>query len=331
MSREMGNLTASRGARPEHSRPDAAALREQLLERCEFPPAGAGVDCAVSGGADSLALLVLASAAGCRVTAWHVDHSLRAGSAAEADVVADAAARYGAAFKRVTVHVAPGPNLEDRARTARFAALPPGVCTGHTADDQAETLLIALLRGAGVDGLAGMAPTGHPLLGLRRAETGALCRDEGLVRVEDPTNADPGILRNRVRHELLPLAAGIARRDVVPLLARTAAVLRGDAELLAEAVTLDATDARALASAPHAAARRAVRAWLAAYAPYPPSAAAVERVLAVARGEARACEVAGVGRIQRQSQRLSVRPAVPRGIDGDGSEAPGVQPGQVHQ
>jgi tRNA(Ile)-lysidine synthase len=280
-----------------------------LLRRCEFPAPDEALDCAVSGGPDSLALLVLATAAGCRVTAWHVDHGLRAGGEAEAAVVAAAAKRYGAAFRRVAVSVEPGPNLEDRARRARFGALPPGVCTGHTADDQAETMLLALLRGAGVDGLAGMAPAHHPLLGLRRAETAALCREEGLVPVDDPSNRDPSMLRNRVRHELLPLANELAGRDLVPVLARTAAVLRGDAELLARhAGELDATDARALAAAPTAAARRAVRAWLAAHAAYPPSLAAVDRVIAVARGEAAACEVAGVGRVQRHAQRLSVQP-----------------------
>ena len=313
-------------------RATSGELRDELVARCEFPAAGEAVDCAVSGGADSLALLVLATAAGCHVTAWHVDHGLRPGSAAEADVVADAAERYGAAFRALRVVVEPGPNLEDRARRARHAALPPAACTGHTADDQAETVLLALLRGAGVDGLAGMAPARHPLLGLRRAETAALCRAEGLRPVDDPTNRHPDVLRNRVRHELLPLACDIARRDVVPVLARTAAVLRGDAELLAEhGAALDATDARALSGAPTAAARRAVRAWLAGQAAYPPSLAAVDRVVAVARGEAVACEVAGVGRIERHAQRLRVQPSPAPGPDGDDRVLPGVQPGNVHQ
>jgi len=282
----------------------------------------------VSGGADSLALLVLAVAAGCEVTAWHVDHGLRPGSGAEADVVAAAAARYGAGFRGVRVELAPGPNLEDRARRARRDALPADACTGHTADDQAETVLLALLRGAGVDGLAGMDPRRHPLLGLRRAETVALCRAEGLEPVRDPSNLDPAIRRNRVRHELLPLAGEIVARDPVPLLARTAALLRGDAELLASvAGEVDPTDARALAAAPLPQARRAVRAWLAGATPaplppYPPSAAAVERVLAVACGTAVACEVAGVGRVARRDGRLRIEAVRPGDVEavrpGDG-------------
>jgi len=326
---------SARAARPRRAVtriPAREGLAGELLARCEFPPPGAPLDCAVSGGPDSLALLVLATAAGCCVTAWHVDHGLREGSAGEAAVVAAAARRYGATFRGVTAAVAPGPNLEDRARRARYAALPAGVCTAHTADDQAETVVIALLRGAGVDGLAGMAPAHHPLLGLRRSETRALCRDQGLEAVEDPSNRDPAILRNRVRHELLPLAGSIAGRDVVPVLARTAAVLRGDAELLAASgASLDATDARTLSSAPPALARRAVRAWLAGYAPYPPSAAAVERILAVARGDSRACEVAGVGRIERHAQRLRVVPPAQRANNGDARAAAGVHPGRIHQ
>ena len=99
-----------------------------LLVRCTFPPSGTTLVCGVSGGPDSLALLVLATAAGCAVTAVHVDHGLRPGSAGEAEVVAAAAARFGAAFRAVRVDVADGPNLEARAREARrrpSAPVPP--------------------------------------------------------------------------------------------------------------------------------------------------------------------------------------------------------------
>ncbi|HSL59685.1 MAG TPA: tRNA lysidine(34) synthetase TilS, partial [Acidimicrobiales bacterium] len=234
-----------------------------LLARCAFPPPGTAVTCAVSGGADSLALLVLAAAAGCDVTAVHVDHGLRDGSAAEAAVVVAAAGRVGAAARAVTVAVAPGPNLEARARAARYAVLPPDVLTGHTADDQAETVLLHLMRGAGIDGLAAMRPDRRPLLALRRADTAALCAALGLEVVHDPSNHDPAHLRNRVRHELVPFLAELSGRDPVPVLVRQAALLRDDAAALdAAATAIDPCHAGDLAAAPVALARRAVRAHL---------------------------------------------------------------------
>ncbi len=160
--------------------------------------------------------------------------------------------------------MAAGPNLEARARAARYGVLPADVLTGHTADDQAETMLLSLLRGAGLDGLAGMRRARRPLLDLRRIETRALCRYLRLTPLDDPTNDSPAIRRNRVRHELLPLIDDIAERDVVPILARQADLLRDEADLLDElAAGLDPTDAHALAAAPVALARRAIRRWLA--------------------------------------------------------------------
>lgn len=307
------------GAAPDHGGFLAGdPLVKELLARCTFPATGTAVTCAVSGGPDSTALLALAVAAGCRVTAVHVDHGLRVGSAAEADVVAGSAARLGAAFRGVQVSLADGPNLEARARAARRVALGPGAATGHTMDDQAETVLGNLLRGAGVHGLAGMraGPT-HPLLGLRRRETVALCAHLDLVTVDDPSNVDPRFRRNRVRSELLPLCADIAGRDVVPILARQAALLAGDADLLdAVGDLLDPTDASALASAPPAQARRAVRRWLAAGGPYPPPADAVDRVLAVARLERRAAEVPGGVRVTRSAGRLARVPSCDVGPEG---------------
>jgi tRNA(Ile)-lysidine synthase len=275
------------------------------------------VTCAVSGGADSLALLVLATRAGCEVTAVHVDHGLRPGSAAEASVVRAAASRFGAGFRAVRAAVAPGPNLEARARAARYAALPVGALTGHTADDQAETVLLNLIRGAALDGLAGMDPARRPLRRLRRTETRALCAALGLAPVADPSNADLSIRRNRVRHELLPLLDAIGERDVVAVVARQAELARDDVVLLdALAAGIDPCDARGLVAAPVPLARRAVRGWLRASGPggaecHPPDAAAVERVLRVARGDVVACEVAGGWRVARTAGRL--RLVAPRG------------------
>lgn len=285
----------------------------ELLGRCTFPPPGTPVACAVSGGADSLALLVLAVAAGCEPTAVHVDHGLRDGSAAEADVVARAADRLGAASRSVRVEVGAGPNLEARARAARYAALPAGVLTGHTADDRAETVLLHLLRGAGPTGAVGIARTpARPLLDLRRADTVALCEAVGLAPVVDPSNADPRFRRNRIRHELLPLLADIGERDSVPILVRQADLFADVADALAiDAARLDPTAAADLASAPVAVAGAAVRAWLAAEGVgggYGVGADAVARVLEVARGQRRATEVVGGWRVARSQGRLSVVP-----------------------
>lgn len=271
---------------------------------------GTAVTCAVSGGADSLALLVLAVDAGLDVTAAHVDHGLRPDSAAEAELVSDAASKLGAGFRSVSVEVADGGDLEARARAARHAALPPGTLFGHTADDQAETVLLALLRGTGLDGLTGIDWPGHPILDLRRWETEAICAEAGLEPFSDPSNTDPRFRRNRVRHEVLPLLADVAERDVVPLLTRMATMLRDDAALLdAVASGIDPTDAVAVAAAPPSAARRALRDWLRTFDAerHPPDAAGLERVLAVARGEATAAQLSGGIEVRRSRQRLSAR------------------------
>jgi tRNA(Ile)-lysidine synthase len=291
----------------------------EILARCDFPPpAGGPVALAVSGGPDSLALLVLSAHAGLDAVAIHVDHGLREGSAAEADVVAAAAAEFGLRFEKRSLHVAPGPDLEARARRARYASLPHQVLTGHTMDDQAETVILNVLRGAALDGLSGMrsAPSGRarrPLLRLRRSETVELCRSAGLVPVLDPTNRDPRFRRNRVRSEVIPLLCDVAGRDVVPVLARQASLLAADSDLLQEmAAAIDPTDTQQLRSAPIALGRRAVRGWLRSEEgmgdaeSHPPSSDEVARVLAVAGGSARACQLEGGRRVQLSAGRLLI-------------------------
>lgn len=266
--------------------------------------------CAVSGGADSLALLVLAVESGLRVTAIHVDHGTREGSHVEADVVRDAAGRFGAGFETRSVVVEPGPNLEARWRDARRSVLPPDALTGHTLDDQAETILLNLLRGSSLDGLAGIPPGAtKPLLRIRRSETRQLCADIGLDPVHDPSNLDPAFRRARIRREALPLLDAIAQRDVAGLLSRQAELIRDDTSFLDE-MSLeripDPTDARVLADAPKPLARRAVRRWLQGPTGHPLDAASVERVLSVARCEVEACELPGGRRVTRSGMRLQV-------------------------
>ena len=287
---------------------ELASRHAEFLVRCTFPEPGSSLVCGVSGGADSMALLVLAVASGCEVTAVHVDHGLRAGSAAEAEPVRALARRLGARFRAESVVVGTGPNLEARARAARHEVLGLDAALGHTADDRAETLLVNLLRGAGPDGLGSIrAGHRHPILDLRRSETERVCAIEGIDPFIDPTNADMAFVRNRIRHEVLPLLADISNRDPVPILDRQATVLAEIADhLRVEARSIDVTDARALATAPIAIARVAVREWLRSEAidAHPPDLATVDRVLDVAAGRVTATDVGGGLRVARTRGRL---------------------------
>ncbi|HEX4862807.1 MAG TPA: ATP-binding protein, partial [Acidimicrobiales bacterium] len=188
---------------------------------------------------------------------------------------------------------------------------------GHTMDDQAETVLLNLVRGAGLDGLSGLGrhDPRRPLLRIRRSETEALCESEGLEPVRDPSNDDPRFRRNRIRREVIPLLSDVAGRDVVPVLARQADLLADEASLLDElAAELDPADARRLRRAPLPLARRALRRWLRTpdqggdAEEHPPSAAEVARVMAVAQGLVTSCELAGGRRVSRSAGRLSVHP-----------------------
>ncbi|MEM7093440.1 MAG: tRNA lysidine(34) synthetase TilS [Actinomycetota bacterium] len=290
------------------SAPHTSPLIERLLACSTFPGPGVPLMCAVSGGADSSALLVLAAAAGCAVTAHHVDHGLRAESKAEAEVVAALAERFGAAFVGHTVRVDSGPNLEARARAARLGVLPADIATGHTMDDRAETVLLNLLRGAARSGLSPHTDRArHPIIGLRRSDTVALCAEVGIEPIQDPTNLDPAHQRNRVRHELLPLLTDIASRDLAPILDRQADLFADEDALLDElAGELDPTDARQLAAAHPALARRAIRNWITSMwdRDHPPGGESVERVLHVAQGRAVSTQIEGGRSVHRRDQRL---------------------------
>jgi tRNA(Ile)-lysidine synthase len=173
---------------------------------------------AVSGGPDSLALLLLAHAAfPDKVRAATVDHGLRPAGAGEARFVANISTQLGLPHSTLTAEWPDGPPLaaiQENAREARYAALlkwctatnATMLLTAHHADDQAETLLMRLGRGAGLAGLAGIRPVRgggchivRPLLGWRADDLAQLCRKAGLVPIDDPSNADPRHERSRVR------------------------------------------------------------------------------------------------------------------------------------
>jgi tRNA(Ile)-lysidine synthase len=275
---------------------------------------GTRVVVACSGGADSLALLALARARGLDVVAVYVDHGLRAGTAHDVAVVHAAAAAIGASVLVAPVDIDARANVEARARDARYAALESAadeasaaaILVAHTRDDQAETVLLALLRGSGAAGLAGMpAVRGRirrPLLALRRADTRELCARLGWAPAADPMNEDTQHRRVWLRREVIPQLERGARRDLVEVLARQAGLLRSDDELLSDlAAAHDPGDASALAALPHALASRVVRSWLGSP---PPSATTVDAVLSVARGDHRAAELPGGRRVERVGGRL---------------------------
>lgn len=289
--------------------------RVRLVQTCHFPATGV-VDLAVSGGPDSLGLLLLAREAGLAVRVHHVDHHARPTSTDDALFVRELCAALAVPCEVHDVRVAPGPNFEARARAARRAVLPPTALTGHTMDDVAETIVLNLLRGAGLDGLSPMIgdPT-KPLVDVRRADLHAYVAASGLVARHDETNDSPHHLRNRVRHEVLPLLDAVSGRDVVPVLARQAGLARDERRWLDELVGSDDrplgdVDCRELRAWPVARLRRWLRVRLRSRdqgdGSHPPSFDEIERVIGVVRGESVATELAGGRRVARRDQRLRV-------------------------
>ena len=200
--------------------PDAALVarfRDDLAALCDFKRETVLV--AVSGGADSTALLLLACAAlGERCRAATVDHGIRPEGASEAEAVAGLCATLGVRHRTLAAplpkRVRRTANLSARARALRYGLLEAHareigaarIATAHHADDQLETLVMRLNRGAGIAGLAGIRPKGgaiiRPLLGWRRAELAALIARAGLTPVEDPSNVDDRYDRARLRKVL---------------------------------------------------------------------------------------------------------------------------------
>jgi tRNA(Ile)-lysidine synthase len=236
--------------------PAVAEVRRAVRSALEPLAAGSAVVVALSGGADSLALAAAtafeAPKLGLRAVAVTVDHGLQAGSADAAATAAGQARGLGLEARVLPVEVDADGGPEAAARSARYGALreaasalrAAAILTGHTLDDQAETVLLGLARGAGASSLQGMAavtdldgiPLLRPLLGVRRATTRAACEAEGLAPWEDPHNTEPRFTRARVRQTVLPVLEAELGPGIAEALARTAAQLREDAEAFDEMI-----------------------------------------------------------------------------------------------
>ncbi|GAA1848425.1 tRNA lysidine(34) synthetase TilS [Actinomadura bangladeshensis] len=233
--------------------PAVAAVRVAVRRVLADLPQGETVLAACSGGADSLALagaLAFEAPRGGRPAGGvTIDHGLQDGSDERAETVVRTMAGLGldpAGSTAVTVDGPGGP--ENAARDARYKALDEAaerlgaaaVLLGHTQDDQAETVLLGLARGSGARSLSGMPPAFHrqgvlylrPLLGIGRTTTRRACKAMGLEPWDDPHNIDPAYARVRVRHQALPALEKSLGPGVAEALARTAGMLRDDADAL---------------------------------------------------------------------------------------------------
>jgi tRNA(Ile)-lysidine synthase len=252
--------------------PAVAAVRHAVRVSLAGLEPGEKVLAACSGGPDSLALAAAlafeAPRAGLMAGGVTVDHGLQSGSAERAQRVTEVMTALGlspALSVAVTVRSRQGsgryPGPEAAARSARYAALDQAahsigaarVLLGHTLDDQAETMLLGLARGSGARSLAGMARSSgrylRPLLGIRRDQTRAACAALGLEPWDDPHNRDPALTRARVRDRLMPALEQELGPGVAAALARSAGLLRADADALDGIAATEADKLGGLAAA----------------------------------------------------------------------------------
>lgn len=309
-------------------------LADSVRARVDIP--GSSLVVALSGGADSAVLAWAVVAHSNSVRAVFVDHRLGASEQLRT-AASRIAAELGISLDIVEAPIDRSvPSFEDAARTARYAALLAAVkpdellLTGHTSDDQAETVLGHFLRGAGAAGLAGIpARRGRvvrPLLSIARSETRALADQLGLPYLDDPENASLEPRRNRLRHELIPHLEEDYNPQLRQALGRSAMVLAADEALLDEAagrVPILADDesvsipAAMLGVLPDAIAGRVARRGLrAARGPHGGSFEEVGALLDVANGRRAGAELAGGLRVEREGPMVVVRLGDPSPADG---------------
>jgi tRNA(Ile)-lysidine synthase len=299
----------------------------------------------VSGGPDSVCLLEslarLRRLFKIKLEVFHLDHRLRPDSGKDAAYVKRLAERHKLPFHLRIASSSPGKgeSVEAWASGARLFHMrgvqreigADRIAEGHTMDDQAETILIALIRGGGLQALGGIAPVlgpqVQPLIGVSRDEVGAFCRSLGLRPREDPTNRDTRLLRNAVRLRILPDLERWSRRELRAPLARTADLLRADERVLSqlafeaseglledtpEGISLDAS---ALLTLRRPIAARVVRQalWFLGVPPTEESIVAVIDLASGRTGRARDLALGSTARRDREYVRLS-RPS-PEGLD----------------
>ena len=245
------------------------------IRRYEMVAPGDTVICAVSGGADSMALLwgmfLLKEKLGFHLEAAHFNHRLRG---EESDSDAEFVRKF-CDFHDIPLHlgsgnVVPGPKgLEAAAREARYAflrSLDGTIATAHTADDNAETVLLHLIRGSGLRGLGGVTPKSdrliRPMLDVTRAQVEEFLSENYIRHVEDSSNGSDAFLRNRLRHHVMPLLRA-ENPSIAAGLSAAAQRIREDAQLLDSlAWELDRTDVSVLREAPGPLRRRAIEGLL---------------------------------------------------------------------
>ncbi|MEI9907977.1 MAG: tRNA lysidine(34) synthetase TilS [Actinomycetota bacterium] len=317
--------------------PAVVEIRGAVRKALENLSAGDAVLVACSGGADSLALAwaisVEAPKLALRVIGVTIDHQLQSSSSLQAERVLDQMRAMGIKeVEAIRVKVEMTDGLEASARRARYEALNEiadrksavKIFLGHTQDDQAETVLLGLARGSGTRSLSGMAGESgrylRPLLGITRDQTLSLCRENGLEVWNDPHNQDPRFLRVRLRNQALPILEETIGPGVAPALARSAALLRDDADALDEwarreftSIEWSSMEVAHLAGLPKAVRTRILR--LAAYAAGAPSGsilaehvAAIEALVTSWHGQGEVSLPGGV-KVGRLSGRLSLLPA----------------------
>ncbi|MEI6552070.1 MAG: tRNA lysidine(34) synthetase TilS [Actinomycetes bacterium] len=314
------------------------AVRNAVRAWLEKFEAGDKILVAVSGGADSLALAYALSVESEKlaisVVGVTVDHQLQSASSSQAEKVVEQLAKFGltCAIKKVTVDIKEG--LEASARKVRYEAInemaiqenADAVFLGHTKDDQAETVLLGLARGSGTRSLSGMAEHNgiyiRPLLEITRIQNEQFCKEVGLDYWNDPHNQDSQFARVRVRNEALPVLEKSIGPGISDALARSAHLLRDDADALDSWAQSEVThlnlqdlDCAHLQALPRAIRTRILR--FAIYAAGAPSGSVsadhvsgVEALISAWSGQG-ALNLPGGVRVERISGRLSLSPHRP--------------------